>query len=452
MTISFDGMSSGLNTTEIVESLIAIQANQQVLLQQRSADASDLVAALQSLNAKVASLADAATNVANPASWDVAKVWSSAGSVTATVADGAQPGSIEFSVEQLASGQVSMIDPMSLEPTLTIAVGGNNFQVTPSSSHVDDVAAAVNARQAETGIGATTVKVGTDAGGNAVYNLQLTGESGAGQAFRVYAGTDTTVAPIASADNALAPARDAIITMWPASGAGYELTSSTNTFGDVLAGVGFSVSEVAPDPVTLTVSTDAEAQEELVAGLVTNVAVVLGEIISRTKTTTSTGSDGSTVASGGLFSGDSAIRFLQSDVQAAVTGAIDGRSPSTIGIEIDRHGEITFDSGKFTAAMAADSAGTMAMVQTVAGRVAEVAQAASAPTSGTLSRKITSHESLISDLQDQITRWDDRLEMRRQQLYSQFTSMEVRLAQLQSTSNWLSSQLASLPGLNASKE
>src|SRR5690606_37091347 len=160
---------------------------------------------------------------------------------------------------------------------------------------------------------------GTDGDGNATYQLQLTGRSGADNAFAVHPGTDTSAGTaVASAANAVVKAQDAEIALWPSSATPLKLTSATNTFDDVLEGVNLTA--------------DAEAQRKLADELVSNVTIVLSEIESRTKVTTKTDDAGNTVVTGGLFSGDSAIRFLTSDVQSALTNPVDGRSPSDIGI------------------------------------------------------------------------------------------------------------------------
>lgn len=448
MTIGIDGMISGLDTTAIVESLVAIQANQQVLLKQKSSAASSLVSALQGLNARVSSLATAAEKVTDPAAWDVTKASVSAESVSLSASPDAKPGVLEFAVDRLATSQVSVIDAADLAGgTFSIIVGGESHDITASSDHIDDIAAAINDVRGATGVSATKLRTGTDAEGNATYSLQLTGATGAANSFTVADASGQAVTM-----TALAQAQDAAITLWPSSGSGYQLTSATNTFEGVLDGVSLTVGEVSTEPVTLTVETDADARKALVSELVSNMSVVLSEIASRSRTTTSTGSGGNTVVTGGLFSGDSAIRFLTSDLQAAMTNPVDGRSPSAIGISIDRNGAISLDESALAAALAEDPERVMTMAQTIAGRVEEVATRASDPSDGTLTTKITSQESVIRDLGDQIARWDTRLEARRSQLIAQFTAMEVRLAQLQGTQSWLTNQIAGLNSLNASKE
>lgn len=446
MTIGIDGMASGLDTKAIIDGLIAIQANQRVLLKRKSSDASELVKALQGLNTRAASLADAAKKVADPASWAVTTASASHESVAVSAATTARPGTVEFAVDRLATGQATLLEATALTGTFTIASGGQNHEVAPLSGHIDDITTAINDLRAQTGVSATKVRTGTDEDGAATYSLQLTGATGAANSFTVHAGTDTSGPELGTT---LASAQDAAITLWPGSGAGRELTSATNTFQGLLDGVDVTVSQITTDPVTLTVGTDSAAQQKLAGELITNLSTVLSEIASRSRTSTSTDSSGNTVVTGGLFSGDSAIRFLTSDLQAAVTNPVEGQSPSSIGINIDRYGAISLNESALADAMAADPEKAMATLQAIAGRVAEVAERASDPSKGTLSTKISSQESVVKDLGEQISRWDTRLEARRAQLLAQFTAMEVRLSQLQSTQSWLSGQLA---GLNASRE
>lgn len=450
MTIGIDGMASGLDTGSIIDGLVRIQANQQVLLKQKSSAASSLVTALQGLNSRVSSLATAAKKVGDADSWAVTKASSSSDAITVSSAPSAKAGSVELRVTQLASGQVSLLDATKVEKPFTLRTAdGTDHMVDPSSLHTDDIAAAINALSDKTGVSATRVRTDTGTDGSPEYSLQLTGKTGAANSFTVRAGgPDSEI--LAQPDTALVKAEDAQITMWPLSSTGgYTLSSATNTFENVLEGVNLTVTKKSDDPVTVTVTSDAEAQRQLADELVSNVSIVLSEIESRTKVTTKTDSAGNTVVTGGLFSGDSAIRFLTSDVQSAMTNPVDGRSPSDIGISMDRYGKVALDKAAFDKAMSEDAAGTVAMMQAVAARVGEVAERASNAKDGTLTTKITSKESVVKDLGSQVTKWDERLAARRAQLVAQFSSMEVRLSRLQSTQSWLSGQLS---GLSASRQ
>src|SRR5690625_469727 len=250
MTIGIDGMASGLDTKAIIDGLIAIQANQRVLLRRKSSDASELITALQGLNTRAASLAEAATKVADPASWAVTTASASHESVAVSAAPTARPGTVEFNVDRLATGQATLLAPTALSDRFTITSGGQEYEVSPASDHIDDIAAAINELRGQTGVSATKVRTGTDEGGGATYSLQLTGATGATNHFAVHGGTDTSGPSVGTQ---LTAAQDAAITLWPGSDAGYELTSATNTFHGLLEGVDVTIGSATTEPVTITV-------------------------------------------------------------------------------------------------------------------------------------------------------------------------------------------------------
>ena len=51
------------------------------------------------------------------------------------------------------------------------------------------------------------------------------------------------------------------VTLWAGTSAEQVVTSSTNTFADLLPGVSVTVTAASPDPVTLTVARDGAASE-----------------------------------------------------------------------------------------------------------------------------------------------------------------------------------------------
>lgn len=248
-------------------------------------------------------------------------------------------------------------------------------------------------------------------------------------------------------------AQDAQITLWPSLGLpGSTVTSASNTFSDVMAGVNVTVTKVsAPtdDPITVDVAKDTEAVSKLANNLVAQLNQVINEVASRSKVTTSTGSSGQQTTTGGLFTGDSATRQLVSRLTEAGSYAVDGRSPSEIGIEITRDGTFTFNEEKFQEAFAADPAGTQAFLTAVATRVENVGKATSDKYDGSLTLRVQSQQSLVRDYGTQIESWDRRLEQRRANYVQIYTALESALSNLQSQGTWLSSQLSSLPSTSS---
>ncbi|MFD1505470.1 flagellar filament capping protein FliD [Georgenia yuyongxinii] len=488
--MAIDGLASGLNTTELINGLMQIEAAPQVLLKRKSTETTNLISALQALNTKVASLGTNAAKAAKAPSWDIHKVASSSSAATATVAGGAAAGTLEFAVDRLSAGQVSMVNldleaggtDLGTPPTLSVLRNGKIYTI-PASGDLDVIAAAIN-KAKDLGLSAVKVRVSNGvAGGEPEYRLQLSGISGEANSFNLYAGdaegrgyvtvdsngvaTETAIDPgidrvahgigsIASDDPAkpLVVATDAQITLWPSAGATnpLQLTSATNTFAGVMAGVDVTVkAQTDAAPVVLTVLPDGDAIRKLVSDVIGSVGVVLSDIASRAAATTTTATDGRPVVSGGLFSGDSAVRFLADNVRSAVTLPVDGRSPSALGINIDRSGAISFDQAAFDAAMAEDAEGTQAMAMAIALRVADVAKTASDPIDGTVTKKIESQQSMVRNLGEQIANWDRRLEQRRAGLERTYAALEVTLSGMQAQMSWLTSQLATLPKIDTGK-
>ncbi|WP_372594400.1 flagellar filament capping protein FliD [Actinotalea sp.] len=454
MTSAIDGLVSGLDTTSLITSLMKIEAAPQTLLKTKQSTAEKLVSALQSLNTKVASLATAATSAAKAGSWNAFTVSSSTSAATAVAGSTATEGSISFAVDRLATSQISLSAPVANDgsfvsgPLTVKKADGTYVTVEPASSSLADVAWAVN-QASDAGVRATVVQLSS--GSTATYRLQFTGTTtGADNSFEVYAGT-VDASNEASATrldtSAVRTAQDAQITLWKGSASEQQVTQSSNTFTGLLTGVDVTVSTVTAgteDPITLTVERDPVALTELASNLVTNIGVVFSEISSRTKTTTSSDEDGRTLVSGGLFSGDSAIRSLKDQLSSAMSWPVNGSSPSAAGITIDRYGSFSFDADAFATALAADPDKVAAIVSGLAARVQEVAETASASTTGTLSTKITSQQSRVSDFASQIESWDVRLELRRTALEKTYAALEVSLSNLNAQSSWLTSQLESL--------
>ena len=444
VSMGIDGMISGLNTTDLINQLMTAEAAPQALLKTSQATTTSFVTALQSFNTKVASLATSAATAALPASWGAYAATSSDTSVTATTTTSAAPSELSFTVDAVASNQVSLTDAFSdpstlfpgAPPSITVRKpDGTMTTISPASGDLTEIARAINAAT-DSGLKAVAVKVGTS------YRLQLSGAStGVANGFSIYSGTAADVtAGTATAVNLTSTrtAADAKVTLWPGSAAAASVTSSTNSFANTLGGVTFTVSAVETTPVTLTIARDDNALAKLGSDL------VFSDIASRTATTTTKDTNGNDVITGGLFSGDSAIRNLSQQLQSAASYPIDGISPSAVGISIAKDGTFSFDDAKFKAALAADPAMVQKVMTGVAARVATVAQLASDPLEGSLTLKIAGQQDEIKEMGTQIDAWDLRLALRKSGLQATYTALEVSLSALKAQSSWLTGQISSL--------
>ena len=102
MPLAVDGLSSGLDTTALLNSLMQIEAIPQALLKRKVSGTQNTITALQQLNSSIASLAAKAKEAAKPAALDLFTAKTSSDAASATVASGASDASLNFTVSRLA--------------------------------------------------------------------------------------------------------------------------------------------------------------------------------------------------------------------------------------------------------------------------------------------------------------------------------------------------------------
>jgi flagellar hook-associated protein 2 len=434
MSMAIDGLVSGLDTTSLINSLMQLDAVPQTLLKNKVTATQSMVTALQGLNSKVADLATLAEKTAKAGALDLYKATSSSTNVTATVTSPSTVGQIDMVVDKLAQAQTMVSDKLTAWPDTNITIAdasGTLIPITAASTSLDDVVAAINSADA----GVRAVKV---AAGGGEYRLQLTAASTGGSGGFSISGTTVGFTQIRAA-------QDAQATMWKGTGAEQIITSSTNTFTDLLPGVAVTVSAASADPITISVTRDDASISSTAKSLVDSVNGVLAYISTKTAVTNSTDASGAAKVSGGIFTGESSVRDVEQRILSAASAPVNGKSPSEFGISITRTGTMEFDADKFAAALKADPAATQAAVQEVASRIQVAAAAASDKYDGQITAQITGQQGLVTDMTDQIANWDVRLADRRTSLQRTYAALEVQLSNMKSQSTWLGSQLAGLP-------
>jgi len=453
--LGIDGLATGLDTTSIINSLMQIEAGPQTLLKSKQTAASATVTALQGINVRLASLAASAETAAKASNWTSFTATSNTTSVAVTAGSTATAGSITFSVDQVATKQISLTSTVTdgsqltadNPPTLSVKkADGTIVSFTAASNSLSDIAAAINGAGA--GVSATAVRV--NSGTTPEYRLQFTStKTGTEGAFEVYVGDEAAVTGLTASrlDTATAStAVDATLTLWKGSAYEQAFTQSSNVFTGLMTGVDVTVSKATDvgETATVSVAPDSSKVKSLASNLVNSLSTVLADMTSRTKVSSSVGSDGSTTVKGAILTGDSGITSARSAVTQAAIYPVNGKSPSTVGIIVAKDGTISFDEAIFSAAVQSDPAGTAAFVQALATRVQTAAESYSDPYSGSLTARITSQQSAVSDLASQVEAWDTRLEMRRSTLQATYSALEVTMSNLNAQSSWLTSQINSL--------
>jgi flagellar hook-associated protein 2 len=455
---AIDGLASGMNTTAMINALMAVEALPQTQLQAKLDSNQSMITALNTLNTKITVLNDHAAKASAPSALDLFTVTTTSADVTSKATTGATPGAFDMTIDQLAQTKVGVTAATATWPVdgtanplkLTIVDStGKKTEISPATTSLDDVVTAVNAA----GAGVTAIKV--PAGGG-TYRLQLTAsKSGAAGEFQAFQGTADEVTAGSAPDLLAQPgaaiikqAQDASARLYAGTPAEVAITSATNTFADVLPGVSVTAKAASATPVTVTVVNDDAAVTKTAKDLVAAVNDVLAFVAEKSAVSITASSTGAAAARGGIFTGNSTVRDVNDRILSAASLPVGGKSPSEYGVVITRNGDLTFDADKLTAALAKDPVGTQAALKELATRVADAAKSATDPASGTVKQLIKGRQSESSSLSDHIADWSLRLTSRRATLQSTFNAMERSLGILQSQQSWLTGQLAGLTSNN----
>jgi flagellar hook-associated protein 2 len=466
------GLISGMDTGTLISQLMQVEANPQTLLKTKLTGTQTDAAAYRAVNTRFDALRSAAEALTKAATWSTTKATSSLpAAVTATSGSSALPGSLTFTVAELATThsvigpeltttvpatptvpaspanvpfgtQITVTDAQGLNPQ-TFAVGG--------SGSLADAVSAINKNTA-LGLTATTMQVA-----DGTFRLQVTaGGSGAARTFSLTTDTGHSFTPLTAGQDA----ELSVGTTNP-----FTVRSATNTFTGLLADTTITATTTTATPVTVNVAGDPDAVAAKVSALISAANGVLSTVSSYTSSSSDTAT----------LKGDSTLRSLSSQVLSAVASAVgsDG-SAAVAGLQLNRDGTIAFDSAKFVAKLRADPglvqrvfAGTpagpgadgvvgggddVADVPGIAGRLQAIGQQASDTTTGSLTLLAKSKDSTAKDLAARVADWDLRLALRKESLTRQFTAMETALGSLQNKSTWLSAQLSSLPSWSQSSK
>ncbi|MGY1843051.1 flagellar filament capping protein FliD [Modestobacter sp. SYSU DS0875] len=448
------GLISGIDYSTMITQLMQVEANPQTLLKQQLSATQADAAAYRAVNTRFDALRTAAAALTADTAWTTTKASSSDTSVTASASAGAATGSLSFTVTSLAAthavysnGSWATADTaLNASGPTTLTIGGVDVTLTAGKT-VNDAVKAINDSTA----GVTAVAVNTGDG----VRLQLTSKtSGAGGVFTVSG--DVPVSTLTTGTDAKLRVGDATT--------GYDVTSSTNTFTDVLPGTTFTVSK-KDAAATVTVAKDPDATATKVQSLVDAANSLLSAVSSYTDAESTSA----------VLKGDSTLRGLSTQILDIVSRAVGGKSASTVGIELTRDGQLTFDKAVFTKALSSDPAAVQALLTEkkivsagtdgISGNADDVtspvgfaaqlevlAKGASDSTNGSLVLLAKSGDSLARDLEDRIAAWDIRLELRKTTLTRQFTAMETALSTMQNQASWLTSQIAGLPSWSSSSK
>ena len=451
-SITTSGVGSGLDVSSLVSQLVAAERSAQdsrlaridTRLTTEFTALSQLKGAMGAFQSALAGLKDASTLIGRRASL------SDETHVAVAASSSAAVGTYDVEVVKLAKAAQLTSAPFVGGPTspvgtgtLTLSLGANAFSVTIDSSNntLAGIRDAINAASDNTGVHAT-ILTGTDGSrlilsgaktgtANPVKVTQTGGDGGLAQlVYDPLTNTGTLTR--------LKPAEDAEVNI-----SGFPVHSETNSVAGAIDGVTLTLKNEAPgELVTLTVARDDAAVQGKVSAFVTAYNALAKQI------STLRSYDAASQKAGPML-GDAMLLNVEAQLRRTVSGPVSGAvSPyttlSSVGVAFGTDGMLALDSTKFQAAMTANSSAVSALFGSSSGVATKLddflkGQLAS---DGTIAARNTSIDSQRKDLVGRQRALEVRMAAYQARYLKQFTALDSLLSRMQSTSTYLTQQLA----------
>lgn len=349
-TQGFGGIASGIDTQQMIQQLLQAEAAPKRRLEAQQDElrqTDEAWAAVASQLSKVRSATDGLTGLSDFDGF-VEATSSNESAVGATATGSDASGSLSFTVDQLAESQqssggsfASANDPVGAG-SLTVTLGSGDDAVTTVVDVADGTTLAELADQVDAEVAGMSAQVVKVADGD--HRLLLTGEeTGTDQAFDVavdgLAGFDTGFATVRAAADATVSVGDLTV------------TRSSNEIDDLLDDVTITLNETTTTAVDVSAGRDTDAAVDAVA----DWAETLGAAMTELREISAYDANSDTA---GPLQGNATVRQIVGSLRTALATPVDvdGETilASSLGIEVDRDGQVQVDREALAAAFTED--------------------------------------------------------------------------------------------------
>jgi flagellar hook-associated protein 2 len=269
-----------------------------------------------------------------------------------------------------------------------------------------------------------------------VYRLSLTvDETGAGHELLV----DGTAVGLEFTE--FSAAQDAVFEVGGTQlGSGVVVSSSTNTFDKIIAGVSLTIAE----PSDKTISVEVKVSNAAALDAAEDFVNAYNSVRSNLDEVTSFNADELTT---GILFGTSAALRVESDLTRILTGRFFGvgafNSLEAAGIEFEADGTLSLDKAKFQEAFANDPASLSTLFTHntfgVSAKLNAAIDALASDDSSALGTRISTLNDQIERNQERITEMDQILERQQEQLLLEFARLESTIAAMRQSLSALAS-------------
>lgn len=457
-TISSAGIGSGLNVESLVTGLMSIERQPLTQLQTQQSSYQSKISAIGSLKSALASLQTAAkaltptTGQSATASFSAYKAtFADTTIASATTSNSAVAGTYSIDVTSLAtnqrlalnttysSGATALDFGTDSSRTLTLSLASGSTSTITLDSSQNTLAAVRDAiNNANAGASATIV---TDTSGK--QNLLLTATTGGTANTVTLGGTATFIDPAnpgtpiaaSSAFTQTQGASDAVVKIQ-----GVSIATNGNTISNAIDGIDLTVNKTGS--TTLTVTRDTSDLKSKLNAFVT----AYNNLNSSIK---SLGAYDATTKTAAVLNGDSSLRSVQSQVRAALTSVPSGLSGNTyqtlssMGVSFQSDGSLQVDNTKFDKAASTDFSAVANAIGAY-GTALKTTTTNLLGTTGVIASRTDGLNASVKSIGKQIDALNNRLTIIEQTYRAQFTALDTTMTSMNTTSTYLTQQLARL--------
>jgi flagellar hook-associated protein 2 len=461
--IQANGIGSGLDINSLVSQLVTAEATpQQQRITRHEVSVTTRISALGTLKGALAAFKSALEPLKSVEAFQSRTATSADTKIFTVTADtDAVAGSYDVEVVHLAKAhQLASVPFVGGSAatvgygSLAISVGSKTFNVTidPNAATLEDIRDAINSAPDNAGVQATLLN--TAAGSRLVLTANATGESsvikivasgGDGNLNKL--NYDPLAPPVPPAPGLiqLEPAQNAQIRV-----ASFDIESETNVFENAIDGVTITaVAESAGAEVALNVAFDKSGVHERIRKFVTEYNSMQAQLAKL-------GSYNAETKAAGPLLGDSLLRAIETETRRALSNPVTGLSGpyttlASLGITTNASGTLQVDAAKLTKALETDPESVAELFGSENGVAARLFSQLEdrLATDG----DIESRNTRLKDELKGIDRDKEALNLRMAQvetrLRKQFTALDSLLSQMQSTSSYLTQQLATIPKIGS---
>lgn len=436
MAISAGGLGSGLDVNGIVSQLMALERKPLNLLQKQVANLGNELSAYGKLKSALSSFESAVTTLTLSGAFGKFSATSSdTTNFTATADTTASAAIYNIDVVKLAQAhKVYATGTYAAEQgSFNITSGTNTFGVTIGATNntLSGIRDAINSASGNTSVSASIIK---DAG---VDKLILTAKNtGAANAISATDTSGTVAATLNFATVTGFAAQDAQIKV-----DGFTINNATNTVTGAITGVTLNLSKATTTTQTLTVGRDLASAKG-------DIQKFVDAYNGLAKTLTSLGGK-----TGALSSDRNTLLSIEQGVRRVLNTAASGlsfKNLSDIGISAQTDGTLKLDAAKLDSQITANLTGVADLfsnaTQGFAVRLKSTLQGYTSTTDGLIAGREKGINASIVRNTDRQADLERRMVAIERRYKAQFTALDTLMSKLQSTGNYLTQQLASLPG------